>query len=429
MKHSLACVIALSAPIALAVAQTAGAAQAKADFEAAPTIAATQLGPPALIKGAGYEVTDPVRVERFLAAAELRSQHGTFKVSGTDLLAVRVSELRAIEELKKVEGSSAFTDALAKSAAAPVKLVGSLVSEPGQTVENIASGAGSVIGRIGYSVKSGVQNAGDAMSKSPSQDKAAKQASDANQPPAFTDDPLGYNRARREWAKKLAIDPYTSNPVLRKLLDDAARATFAGNFTVGLAVGAVAAPLQYATDFEGTVKDSVWDQPPGDLQKANEQKLERMGIPAEAVRAFLRNRWYTPTLQTALVAALGRLDGVAGRDAVIRTATTVAGEVPARFLLRSVTLLANRHREAPIAQIRMRGIVPIGKAKDGSLAAAAAIDYLYWSEEAAAFAKAQEVAAGKRVLLVQGQASPRAAAEFSRAGWTLRTGVRPGAGS
>jgi hypothetical protein len=191
----------------------------------------------------------------------------------------------------------------------------------------------------------------------------------------------------------------------------------------------VAAPLQYATDFDATVKESIWDQPPGDLARSNEQKLEQMGVPADVVRAFLRNRWYTPTLQTALVAALGRLNGVAGRDAVVRTATTIAGEVPARFLLRSVALLASRHREAPIVQIRMRGIVPIGKAKDGSLIAAAAVDYLYWSEEAAAFSVAKEVAASKRVLLVQGQASARAGSEFARAGWALRTGVRPGAGS
>ena len=73
----------------------------------------------------------------------------TFRTGGIEMLAIRVRELRAIEELKKLESSSAFTDALAKSAAAPVKLVGSLVTNPGTTVENVATGAGSVLGRIG----------------------------------------------------------------------------------------------------------------------------------------------------------------------------------------------------------------------------------------------------------------------------------------
>ena len=413
----------------MAIAAAVGAAWAqRATFEAAPAIPAAQLAPVALVKGADHEVTEPVRVDRFLGSFELRTKSGTFHVVGVDMLAQRVRELQAIEELKKVESSSAFGDALAKSAAAPVKLVGSLATDPAATVENIATGAGTVLSRIGYSVKSGVQNAGDALGGSSSGQKEQKALADAAEPPAFTDDPLGYNRARREWAKKLGIDPYTSNPVLRPLLDSAARATFAGNFAVGLAVGAVAAPLGYATDFQATVKDSVWDQSPGDLAQKNEEKLKAMNIAPDVVRAFLRNRWFTPTLQTALVAALAELKGASGRDSVVRAASTIAGEVPARFLVRAVALLAEQHRDSPVAQIHVRGIVPIGKSKDGTVQAAAAVDYLYWNHEADAFAHATETAGSKRVLLAQGQLSARASQEFTRAGWTVRAALRPASG-
>ena len=421
---------AAAAGLMLTAAATVAPAQTDQNFEAAPAIAGAKLAPAAMLKGSNYDVTDPVRIDHFLGSFELHSAHGTFDVSGVDMLAARVHELRAIEELKKVESSSTFTEALGKSAGASVKLVGSLVTEPGKTVENIASGAGTVLGRIGYSVKSGVQNAGDAMTKpSPTQLEQKPTTAGGAEPPSFTDDPFGYNQTRRQWAKKLEIDPYTTNPVLRPLLDNAAKATFAGNFTVGLAVGAIAAPLQYATDFEGTVRESVWDQSPGDLAKGNEEKLQRMGVPADSVRAFLRNRWFTPTQQTALVAAVGKLNGVSGRDAVVRTATTIAGEVPARFLVRSLALLGVYHHDNPLVQIRMRGIVPVAKAKDGSLVAAAAIDYLYWSEEAASFARAHELAATKRVVLIAGAASDRAAAEFSRLGWNVRGGLAPGRGS
>jgi len=424
MKRS-SCIRTCAVIAALSLAPaTSSIAQNAANYEPAPSLPAAQIAPAALVKGANYDVADPVPIERFLVRAELHSPFGAFRVSGIDMLAQRVHELRAIEELKKVQSSSAFGEALAKSATAPVKLVGSLVTDPGTTVENVASGVGTVLGRIGYSVKSGIENAGDTMSKPSSPQKQPMEAATGEgEPPTFTDDPLGYNRARREWAKKLDVDPYTSNPVLRPLLDNAARATFAGNFAVGMAVGAVAAPLQYATDFETTVKDSVWDQPPGDLAQRNEEMLKRMGVPADVGRAFLRNRWFTPTLQTALVAALDTLRGVSGRDAAIRAAASVAGEVPARFLVRCVALLAIQHRETPLARLRMRGIVPIGEAKDHSLVAAAAVDYLYWSEEAATFAKASDIAGAHRMLLVQGQASARATDEFRRAGWTLRTGV------
>jgi hypothetical protein len=398
-------------------------AQADSGHEPEPSMAAAQLAPASLLKGPNHAVAERVRVERFMGAFELHSPYGTFRASGVEMLAIRVRELRAIEELRKVESSSAFTEALAKSASGTVSTVTSLVTEPGTTVENIATGAGTVLGRVGYSIKSSAQNVGDRLVK-PDEEKTATAPGRA-EPPSFTGDPLGYNKARREWAKQLAIDPYTTNPVLRRLLDNVASATFAGNFAAGATVGMVAAPLQYASDFESTVRDSVWNQPPLDLQKANEERLRQMGVTPDTVRAFLRNRWYTPTLQTALVAALQSLGGVADRDSVVRAATSVQGEVPARFLLRSVALLGDHHRkEAPLAKIRMRGIVPIGTAKDGGLVAAAAVDYLYWSAEAAAFAAARELAAPKRVLLVGGQASQRAADEFSRLQWMLRSGLR-----
>lgn len=415
---------ATSATAGVIVAAVAMSVAARADpgYEPVPSMPAARLAPPALLKGANYDVADPVRVERFMGTFEVHSPYGTFRPSGVEMLAIRVRELRAIEELKKVQGSSAFTDALAKSASGTAKTVTSLVTDPGKTVENIAAGAGTVLGRIGYSIKSGAQNVGDKLSK-PAQENGPA-APGAEEPPSFTGDPLGYNKARREWAKQLEIDPYTTNPVLRPLLDNAASATFAGNFAVSATVGMVAAPLQYANDFESTVRDSVWNQPPLDLQKANEEKLQRMGVPADAVRAFLRNRWYTPTLQTALVAALENLQGVAERESVVRAATSVQGEVPARFLLRSVVLLGNYHmKDAPLTKIRMRGIVPIGATKEGSLVAAAAVDYLYWSEDAAAFAAARELTAPKRVLLVGGQTSGRAASEFSRLHWTLKSGL------
>jgi hypothetical protein len=409
---------------ALAISATA---QVGKQYESMPEIAAAKLAPAGLLKGTIHDVAEPVRAERFMGVFELHSPYGVFRVSGVDMLAIRVRELRAIEELKKVESSSAFTDALAKSASGTVKTVGSLVTDPGTTVENIAVGAGTVLGRIGYSIRSGAQNVGDKVVKPSDENQAA--AAGGPEPPFFTGDPFGYNKARREWAKQLEIDPYTTNPVLRPLLDSAARATFAGNFAVSATVGMVAAPLQYGSDFESTVRDSVWNEPPLDLQKANEARLQRMGVPADTVRAFLRNRWYTPTLQTALVEALHNLKDVSGRDSVVRAAASVRGEVAARFLLRSIVLLGDYHRkEAPLAKVGMRGIVPIGTAKEGSLVAAAAVDYLYWSEEAAAFAAAQELAAQKRVLLVAGQTSERAAKELSRLHWTLKSGLRPAHG-
>ena len=82
----------------------------------------------------------------------------------------------------------------------------------------------------------------------------------------LTGDPFGYNKSRREWAAKLGIDPYTTNPILRPKLDRAAAASFAGGFAIETAIGMVAAPVQYAVEFDASVRDSVWNLPVIDLQ-------------------------------------------------------------------------------------------------------------------------------------------------------------------
>jgi hypothetical protein len=245
-------------------------------------------------------------------------------------------------------------------------------------------------------------------------------------PPTFTGDPFGFNRARREWAQRLNVDPYTSNPVLRPMLDAAARATFAGELPVNLAVGIVAAPLQYAATFDGVVRDSVWNMPVVDLVARNEAKLGAMGVGGRPVRDFFRNRWFTPTLQTALVLALEQLDGVRGRDAVVTSAATVQGELRARSFIRAVHMLAQHHREtAPLDKIRMSGVVAVGTARDGTAVVAADVDYVWWNAEAKEFSGRADLASRRRMLLVSGIVSPRAEEALARERWDVRSRLRP----
>jgi hypothetical protein len=151
-----------------------------------------------------------------------------------------------------------------------------------------------------------------------------------------------------------------------------------------------------------------------------------MGVGGRTTRDFLRNRWFTPSLQTALVIALSKMGGVAGVESVIEVASRVQGETHVRFLVESVRMLGQHHAKEPvISELRMSGMVPLGVAGDGTLVIAAAIDHAYWDATAAEFAQREELAGKRRVLLIAGTASPRAKQELERAGWTLRGGLRP----
>lgn len=403
-------------------------AQATSRYEAAPRLPGADLVPAALLSGPLHTVAEPIALDGFVGRFDIDSRFGQFRVLGADLFAVRVRELAAIKALGDVSESAAFQEALARSAQAPVQLIGNAFTNPSGTVENVATGFGTVLGRAGRVATVGARAVGDAKSDmvAPASRPAAPSAQPTGEelPPAFTGDPFGFNRARREWAKELGIDPYTTNPVLRVRLDQVARATFSGNFAVNVTLGLVVAPLQYATTFDGVVRDSVWNTPIVDLIAQNERRLQAMGITGRPVRDFFRNRWFTPTVQTALVQALEQLPHVQGLESVIQTASALQGEARARSLVGAVRLLADYHRQTPLAKIRTSGIVLIGTTHPGGLVVATDLDYVWWNEEAAQFAARADLKAKRRTLLLTGKASPRASEELARAKWELRTGLR-----
>ena len=403
-------------------------AQGKAALEAAPALPGATLTSAALLKGPLHKVAEPVRVEGHLGRFVIESKFGKFSVHGTSLLTTRAHEMQAIEELQKVQKDSAFKDALTKSAAGMAGFAVSAAADPGKTVENVGKGFNTVLGRANYMAKSGSDyvsdKAGDVVTPGAKEKGKAAPAGEPA-PPSFTGDPFGYNKARREWAKKLDIDPYTSNPVLRPLLDKAASASFAGDFAVSLTLGAVIAPIQYAYSFDDTVRQEIWNKPPVDLAKENEAKLIALGAQERTVRDLLRNSWFTPTMQTGLAARLSALGKINGIESVVATAAVTQGESRVRFLLESLAMLVTHHqKDGKIASIRMSNLVPVGVAADGSVIASVAIDYGSWDKDAAAFTERKDLAAKTKTLLVAGKLSPRAKQELEKAGWTVKAGLR-----
>ena len=410
---ALACLLASVVLVTTAPAS----AQPKGGFEAAPVLAGAELAPSALLKGPLHTVAEPVALDGYFGRFVIESKFGKFSVVGVNMLAVRVNELHAIEALQEVQNSQAFQDSLVRAAQAPIQLVQSAVTNPVGTVENVGQGLGSVLGRIGFLARSGAQSVADSTSSAaPTPSGLPPAPAGETMPSAFTGDPFGYNKARRDWARQLNIDPYTSNPVLRPLLDNASAASFAGSFAINTAIGAVSMGANLVVGFDTDVRDAVWNQPAVDLARQNESRLRAMGVSGRTTRDFLRNRWFTPSLQTALVVALAKLGDIAGVESVIQVASRVQGETHVRFLVESVRMLGQyQGKEGPrLTKLRMSGMVPVGIASDGTLVIAAAIDYAYWDKAAAEFAQRKELKGKRRILLVAGVASERAKREFGK---------------
>jgi hypothetical protein len=229
---------------------------------------------------------------------------------------------------------------------------------------------------------------------------------------------FGYNKARRELAKQLKIDPYTTNPILKEKLDETAWAAFAGGMTFKMI-----APIPDAVSYTTQVSGLVWDLSPPDLEEFNEKKLQAMGIEGRLVRELFRNNAFSPTLTTSFVAALDQLTGVTGREEIVTLATTVTSEEEARYLTGSAQILARYHRKViPITRVKDIGTI-VGWNQGSNVVVPSHTDYIAWTQRIAEFAQHPELQTKERSLWVSGKLSPLAWQELTSLGWTIREEV------
>ncbi len=420
---------------------TAVIAQARADFEKPPTLTVHDLAPSEQLRGPGYRIDDTVPTDGFLATFTVRSDYGVFKARGPGMLEMRLREVAGLRQLDAISKSDAFVQGLKASATELGGEAKQIVTHPVETAKGIPAGVGRFFLRVGRGAKTGVQKLSatkaeqDAPAPPPpgpgsrlpgatapgSKADVSIPAEAARSAGRVTRDAFGYDDRRRELAKEVGVDPYTSNPVLAKKLDDIAWAAFAGGLGVTALKAAVPASMVISTSTMLT--GWVYDMPPGDLKVRNEKSLRAMGVSQEEVDHLLRHRWYTLTLQSALVQGLERLEGASGRPGVMPLALTVASEEQARFVVGAVQMLARHHEQVtPLASLQVQGTV-VAQTRDGAIIVPGPVDYLSWTKTIDRFSRRPDLTQPKRVLLLSGEASPRARRELERRAWTVETRV------
>jgi hypothetical protein len=234
----------------------------------------------------------------------------------------------------------------------------------------------------------------------------------------------------------MGIDPYSTNTVLQKQLDEIAWASWAGGFIFSagtMPIGGGVGIALTATSVSDSLDKVVNEKPPADLRQMNRTGLRSMGVGERDTEAFLSNPAFSPTRQTAFVLNLKSLDGVANRAAFVRAAAEKSdNESDALFCVLTSALMSKVHTTGtPIARIAMIGDFPACVAKDGQVILALQWDYAAWTPAAASITtEIQELAkeAGNKGVLIalSGQASPRLKQELSNRGFTVRDRISPG---
>jgi hypothetical protein len=403
----------LAAATILTLAHTGATAQAPSGFEGEPVLKATDLAAADVLKGPRHHVSDRVPVQGMLARFAIQSDLGTFEAHGIHMLQVRVREVYALGELEKTSKSKEFAAAAGKAAVRPVTSAANMLMNPADTVKGLPGGATRMFERAKLGGAAVVEAA------SGSGKTGGEKASDVTERVgSITVDVLGFEKERRDLAKSLGVDPYTTNPVLAQKLTDMAWVAFSGRFAIQT-VTSVVVPGSMIMSAVTITNTAVYDTPPGDLLNNAIAVFKETGASEGQVNALVKNKQYSLSVLTALAAGIQRLKGAAGLPSLVGFAATARTEDEARVVAGAANMLARYHEAVErVAQVTAPGPI-IGRTASGALIVAAPVDYVAWTERIARAADRDDLKAPRRVVWLSGRMSPRARKEFTQRGWTV----------
>lgn len=422
-------------------------AAAPAHAEREPVLPAAELVTPALLAGPGYRVEAHAEVRGYQARFRIHTDWGELVAESVEMLAIRVSEVPALEALYSESVSETLRASGFDAAAAPVRAIANVASHPVQSVVGLPQGVlryfGERLSKLGAQARKLGHRIDERISHEGSPYKEVDGPLAATRDPAPVEDrpwwdkpvrelgrliknEAGYGTARREIAERLGIDPYTSNPLLKERLDGLAWAASSGKLGINQALALVTGGASELLGYVQQVDRLVLTQAPEDVRARNEAELSRVCADEELRYAFLRRGAYTPTLQTALVDLLLKLRPAEGCEAFLETALMASSEVEARFVVNGLRLLDHYLRdEAHGGRFVPVGALPAYLTRSGEFVLPLPVDYLSWTPQIRQWFDRPGIGDRRyRTLLVSGRLSPRSERMLTRRGWSLVPHVR-----
>jgi len=320
--------------------------------------------PKDLIAGPHYRVRDKVASYGYMHNFLVDSDYGTFEVTGDLALRKLIREIGAIAALQEVKKGQAYIDGVKKAASKPIEFGVNLITDPVDTISGVPKGVASLF----QNVKTGLTSKPDKNEDS----KAAQM--------------LAVAANKRELARQLGVDVYSSNKVLQKELNSLAWATSLGSLTVSAALMPVGGPAVLGVSLSRTAQklnDVVNEFPPQKLRQLNQEKLQAMGISQDLTTRFLDCQAYTPTQHTVIVSSLETLPRPKGMDSFLLYALSADSEESANFFMNIAEMMRGYSAKvAPIDEISVYGPIVFAKAANGTVMIPLPIDRGIWTERA-----------------------------------------------
>ena len=382
-------------------------AAADASYEKPPVFEAKRILPAKLLKSPYHSVGSKVPNDGQMNHYTIKSKFGTVTADSTAELKIRVDEMRALAAMARVSNSDQFTRQVKEGGKNVVAGAKALVTRPVDTVKGAFAGIGALAGR-----------AGDALMGDPPSD-----AEDSR-----IENTIGFSSTKRDYAAEFHVDPYSTNPLLQKRLEEISWYGYSGK----IAASAVSAAIPGGVGvFVSAAKTSDWlegipvQTPPSELRKGNREKLTGMGVSQDVIDLFEGNTVYSPVQQTKLVQELARMNGTADRGYFVKFAVLARNANAAFFRARQAEMYADINKVTPVERFVRVGNNAAARLANGTVVFCFPLDYLAWTEGNAILAESldQQVSAlpdvqGKEIRIAGG-ISPHARKGLEDLGWKV----------
>lgn len=400
-------------------------------YEEFPILKASDILDQDLLVSEYHEVQEQVQSDCVWNSYQIKSEFGEFDAYNTNILKTRVNEIQAIAKLQETSGAEAMASGAAASVINPFKSAINVATNPVGTAVGIPGGVVTFFKKIYYTGEKTVKITGQTVQKAggtitgSEDENGDTYAGITGDVGYLLDWYLGVSGGERRAAKKLGVDPYTSNPVLAAELKRVAKYDRIGR----LGFGYVDIPSVQGMGYVKDVNHYVWDKDPKELRDFNKKSLLKMGVQEELAETFLNSPYYSPSFQTAIVFSLQEMEGVSNREEIIEDAVVASSIPEAQFYTNIVLLMSWFHiNQSPFERIINHSDITSGLTADGRIITILPVDYVCWSEQVAEVANFHnevlaDVEAEQREFWFAGSVSERTKDEINDLGWVVYDNV------
>ena len=379
------------------------------DYEDISTAEASHYLPGKADSNRPYSLEPGVESDGFINRYRIQSElTGELIARGTDLAAERMHELEIIQALSEIKQTDAFMQGLNASVDMTLKASEQVLDDPGEAMKNLEKGFSRFVDNVGATVSD--------LAKRTSASGEDGERSETGLVKEF----LGVNSARRRLAVDFNVDPYSSNQVLQKSLEDVAMAIIAGGASLDLALqsapGAASAIRKTAAIMEDGSQHYLHFSPKILRFKINEH-LEGAEFSSEKLDEILDNTRCSWRHAATVAGALVRISLPTVNEKIFSWALAAQGEEECRRRMHMMELAWDYRRRNKITDLWVHDDHLYWHDSLDSEGVALVADHLFWTPELERILGQLDTI--YKVVWLSGEVSDRVSSEMSNRGIKL----------